>query len=401
MAKLEALLGLSGVSARLYKFAIRVHGSTVARFAALVALNDVVINKHITMLTSATAEFLETGSRHASTTTWRSVRAVEDALKQLPPAQQERVAYELERYVQMLLAQDPDLAKLIVKDIEDFRIVRLARLAERALERPSAASVVVAAWRRGVYRAGGDLLKIFKRFEKLVSIDSPAVVKASAYIRDNADSIRSAAQAAQKGNKAALLGHLSSVRGLLGEAYALLSPVWRTRHRRALREARKLARKLGPDYEVLAISQLENKISLSLKEGADQMILIVNRKKQEAITFLSAQVKTAETSEAVAQVLNDVFKRELSPAGLLEFVYEGQPQAFKLVQHEAVTARRYILNAAESRIPGADLDLLRKLGVQVSEVVLDMSVSQFSLLAIRMIEEGLNALKKAKVALGQ
>ena len=73
MAKLAALLGFSSVSAKLFKFAQRVHGQTLARFAALLALNDLVIDKHITVLTSAVAEFLETGSRHAGTSAWKSV----------------------------------------------------------------------------------------------------------------------------------------------------------------------------------------------------------------------------------------------------------------------------------------------------------------------------------------
>jgi hypothetical protein len=403
MATLAAVLGFSSVSAKLFKFAQRVHGQTLARFAALLALNDLVINKHITVLSTAVAEFLETGSRHAGTSAWKSVRALEDALKRLPPAEQEAVAYDLERYVQMLLSQDADLAKLIGKDIEEFSLLRLRRLATRALEESSKEARVIAAWKRGAHGAGGDLLKIFKRFEKLVSLDDPAVVKASAYIRDHADSLREAIRAARNGDKAPLLGHLSSIRGLLGEAYALLSPVWRARHRATLKEAKKLARKLGRDYEVLAISQLKNKIFLSGKEGADQMILIVNRTKKppEAITFLSAQVKTADKSEAIAQTLNDVFTRELNPAGLLECVVGKQQEVFKLVQHEAVTAQRYILNAAESYIPPTDLALLRKKGVQVSEVVLDMSVSQFSVLAIQMIEDGLNALKKATAAVSQ
>jgi len=125
------------------------------------------------------------------------------------------------------------------------------------------------------------------------------------------------------------------------------------------------------------------------------MIVIINRKRGEAITFLSAQVKTANTSEAVEQTINDVINRALSPAGLLEFVYEDSPYALKLVQHELVTVQRYVLNAAVSRIPCPNIALLNKYSVQVSEILLDMSVRQFSLLSIRMMEEGLNVVKKA------
>ncbi len=395
MAKLAAVLGLGSVSAKLFKFAERLHGNTVARFATLIGLNDVAVNKNVSVLTSATLEFLESGSGHAGNQAWKCIRDLESAVQRLPPAHAKAAAYELERSTQMLLSQDPDLAKLILGDIEKYRLTRLAQLAQRWAERPSAESGIIAAWRRGAYLAGGDFLKLYKRFEKLVGPDSPAVVKASAYIRDNADSIRSAAQAARQGNKASLLGHLSGVRGLLGEGYALASPVWRGRFRAALKEAKKVARDLEPGWEALPLSQLQNEIRLATKEGADQIIVLINRTKQpnEAIIFISAQVKTAETSQAVTQVIHDVFAREIRP-GLLEFVYRGQPQAFKLVQHEAITARRYILNAAESRIPGVDLDLLRKLGANVSEVVLDTSVSQFSLLAIHMIEDGLAVLKK-------
>ena len=182
MAKLAALLGFSSVSAKLFKFAQRVHGQTLARFAALLALNDLVIDKHITVLTSAVAEFLETGSRHAGTSAWKSVRALEDALKRLPPADQEAVAYDLERYVQMLLSQDADLAKLIGEDIKKFGLLRLRQLASAPLEMPSKEARVIAAWKRGAQRAGGDLLKIFKRFGKLVPLDNPTILKASAYI---------------------------------------------------------------------------------------------------------------------------------------------------------------------------------------------------------------------------
>jgi hypothetical protein len=121
--------------------------------------------------------------------------------------------------------------------------------------------------------------------------------------------------AAQAGNKSALLGHLSSMRGYLGEACALLACVWRAKHRSALQEAKAIVRKMGPDYEVLPLSQLENNIRLSLKEGADQMIVIINRKRGEAITFLSAQVKTANTSEEVEQTINDVVNREFESCG--------------------------------------------------------------------------------------
>jgi len=41
--------------------------------------------------------------------------------------------------------------------------------------------------------------------------------------------------------------------------------VWRAKHRRALQEAKVIARKMGPVYEVLPLSQLENNIRLSLK----------------------------------------------------------------------------------------------------------------------------------------
>lgn len=396
MARGDAALGIISVTARLFKHATRIHGRTLARFSAFVALNDKSVNRAVNTLVVTTEKYLESGSRYAGTRAWRSIRELEAAVKRLPAAERERSLFELERYTQMLLAHDPDLAKLISDDIAEYGLLLLRRGAARAAEQPSASAVVISAWRKAMHQAGGDALKLFRRFVAIVSLDHPAVVKASAYIRDNADSLRSAAKAARAGDASAWRGHVSAVRGLLGEAYSLLSPVWRAKYRAALKEARALAKQLGPDWDVLPVSQIENSIRLSGKEGADQMIVLVNRatKPPQAITYLSAQVKTADTSEAVAQVLNDVFQRELRPNGLLEVVVRGQPQVFQLIQHQAVQSRRYILNAAESRIPGPDLAALTKAGVEVGEEILDTSVEQLTQLSIRMINDGLAALAR-------
>lgn len=396
MAKLLALLNLGSVSASLFNYGIRIHGNTAINFGPLIALNDRTINKNITMLSAATLEFLDTGSIKAGNSAWNSVRILEGAINRLPGNKRDITIFHLERYVQMLLARDDELAKLIGDDIKNFRNFRIQKM-EELRKRPSAAAAIIARWRTSILTEGGDILRILKHFDEVKPQDSPAIDKAGAYIRDNFDSIKKAVQAAKVGNNAALLGHLSNVRGYLGEAYALLSPIWREKHWSELQSAKALARKMGSDYEVLSLSQLENNIHLSGKEGADQMIVIINSKRNEAYTFLSAQVKTADVSEAVDQIINDVINRELNPKGLLEFEYQKKFYALSLAQHELVSAQRYILNSAESRIPGPHLQLLKKYGILVTEITLDMSVSQFSLLSIKMIEEGLNALKKTRI----
>jgi hypothetical protein len=390
--KLEFLLGLSTVTAKLYKYAFRVHGNTLQRFAPFLNLKDPLINKQITQLTSATAQFLETDSRYAGNKAWENIRLLDKAISRLSPDKQSSALLELERSIEMLLVRDNDLKKLIGKEIEDFRLFRLAKVFNMTLKNPAATGAIISQWSKSIYSSGGELLKIFKRFKEIVSLDEPAVTKASAYIFDNSTKLK---KAVENSDKQALLGYLSNVRGFLGEGYALLSKEWRIQHTKALKKAKKIAQELGKDYRVVSLSQIQNKIFLGGKEGPDQMIVLINRKRKEVIPFLVAQVKIANKSEAILQTINDVVNRELKFTSVFEYVYKEEKFALRLIQDQRVATQRYILNATGSIIPRTDLELLNKYGIQeVSEIVLNFSVEQFSYLAIRMIEEGLNIAKK-------
>lgn len=396
MAGAAAKLGGVSVTARLYRHATRIHGLTLARFSGLIGLNDRTINKSVNTLVTATETYMDTGSWYAGTRAWEAIRQLSTAVRRVPAAERERSVYELERYRQMLLAHDPDLAKLIEDDIAEYAALLLARGTARASSVPAKSAIVISGWRRAMQQEGGDALKLFRRYLKSVSLEHDAVIRASAYIRDNADGLRAAARAAVKGDASSWRGHVSVVRGLLGEGYALFSPVWRATHLAAMKEARAAAKHLGPDWQAMAVSQLENAIRVGAKEGPDQMILLVNRatRPPQAVTYLSAQVKSAKTSEAVKQTLSDVLVRELK-GGLLDLNVGGEHMVFQLVHHHTVQARRYILNTADSRIPAADLEALDRAGIEIGEHLLDISTEQLTQLTIRMINHGLAALARS------
>jgi len=383
MSELRAILGLRSISARFTKYSIRIHGTTVTRFAGLLALKNPALTRHVTNLITNTSLYLQSGSFAAGSLAWKSIKALEEVINKLPPKERINLLLELQRYRTMLLARDPDLAKILL----DYRADLLAQMMRRDLVKSEA---LIARWQKRISRGNKNIIDIFEHYSNVVApYDSPGVQKAAAYVQDNIAEILSAVEAAKSGYKEILIGHLVRVRGDLGEGYALYTKIWLKEHLTMLDQAKILAKRMGKEYEVVSLTQLENKIKLDKKEAADQMILIINKKKNQAITFLSAQAKTANVSDAVKQTLND-YIRELNPKAKLTFFHDGIDYALTPIQHKDVAAHRYILNAAGSRIPKSDLEILQQTGIEIKEFVHDMSISQFSLLALNMIEEGLS-----------
>ncbi len=322
-------------------------------------------------------------------------------IKLLPAREQDHCAIELERRMQTLNSKRDGFGRL------------LARSAESATAKtstgPGRQKNKVA---DGILAIFGDLMDaaakrdepvfaIWRHFRKVVSPSSPAVRSALDYLAAHQAEIKALSKAsissvADRVKKLqALRGYLAKIRGELGEGYALLNKVWKGVVVSRILEAQRIASKLGPGYEVHYLTQLDNAIKVNQLEGPDALIVIINRKTKQAFFHTAAQVKTARTSEAVGQSVNDLLRSAGEQRNTLvptcEFTLNGRREIFTLGGHPLVETNRYIINATGSRIPAADLNVLQRLGHAVTEIELDMSVDQFTSLAISLLEAALKA----------
>ena len=211
----------------------------------------------------------------------------------------------------------------------------------------------------------------------------------------------------KKGVKAGeqeLWGHLSNVRGYLGEALAFTDKAVLADRDAALAAAQDIAKRLGPGHDAVWLTQVENGIRYADGgEGPDGvLILIRNATTGEAYVHTAYQVKAARSSSGFPQSVNDVYReagvfraggwepgRGMVTPGCLGAGTRGGPAPHGERTGAAACGRCELRSGATNQEVGA----LKVAGFIVDEQVLWMSVDQATHLAVSMqqaaVREGL------------
>jgi hypothetical protein len=209
----------------------------------------------------------------------------------------------------------------------------------------------------------------------------------------------------EKGVKAGeqeLWGHLSNVRGYLGEALAFTDRAVLADRDAALAAAQDIAKRLGPGHDAVWLTQVENGIRYTDNgEGPDALILIRNATTGEAFVHTAYQVKAARSSSAFPQSVNDVYREAgVFRAGGWEpgratvtFSPPGQEREVTLRLTESAQVQRRAVVVNFSGATNQEVGALKAAGFIVDEKVLGMSVDQATHLAVSMqqaaVREGL------------
>lgn len=391
------------ISAKLGRFIVQRRGIVIYVFEPLLRKYGKEAGRFISRLESAFEIFMESGSDASFRTAWNAYAKLQKLALKLPINEQVRVGIELERRAQTLLIHQSNMIWLEHLEQPVKKTLKLSRAVKNGIQHDKEIHNVMASLKNLLKSARKNqttLYKTWRLFTDVVSPNSPAVQSA---MRDAAkyapevkeilrDTKLTAALRTQKLN-----GYMVTVRGKLGEGYALLSQMWLKEKDVLLADANRFAESLGPGYEARYVTQLEHAIVVNgaRKEGPDALIVILNREDKIAILHTSAQVKTAKVSEAIEQTINDMSrsigqeKDKLFLLGSLELRLGKNSEQFVLSAHGKLPVNRYIMTAAGGRLPAKDIKWLVELGDLVTEIVLDMSVDQFTHLAITIMEAAL------------
>jgi hypothetical protein len=177
----------------------------------------------------------------------------------------------------------------------------------------------------------------------------------------------------------------SKLKGILGELYASRWRDWRLIRGGYVDIAKRLARRLGSDWDVVPAT---GRIFLGGAESWDEAILLVRRGSNppEAKLFLAGQIKVALDPDALQQTLKDI-GREAGARDLRIVLADGHEEWFLLSPLPAgEVARRWVLSAAGGTFPRADIAALFERGVQVHQQTLPMTIDEFNLLADRLLK---------------
>lgn len=199
------------------------------------------------------------------------------------------------------------------------------------------------------------------------------------------DALRRARQAlkdAQSGRS----GFHSKIKGTLGEAYAPRWSAWREQRESLIEAAGRLATSLPGNWEVRTFA---GNVRLDDAEAWDEVILLVGRTAPggppEAKLFMAAQYKVEKQVTAIKQVTErDVIRESagLQRTQLPLLTIDGQREAFALTPMPAdESTYRYIFNAEEGRISAKDIATLRRVNVQVQQMTLDVTLTEFNAVA--------------------
>jgi hypothetical protein len=407
-----ALRGLLDVTT-FGKFAVRTLGTlkiTVQPFWFLIRLLPGT-TKDVDLLERACAMCARSGSESSFQLGYDAAQRLLKEARKLPPAQRDRVMYEIEARLNTLNARRQGFGKLVYDAGGDA-----------ASAAPSAGKAVGAAVARakvaqasgkvlaelgkvtqGAKATGRPLFGIWRHFSKAVSGQSRRMREIAEYAAVNADAIKNVLKdrsrtALQK--RQALTGYLVKIRGDLLELYALSSERFKVMVLRGMTQrARAVAAKLGPDHKVLFLTQAEHGLTVNGSESADAMMLIVNRKTGVAIPFGRFQAKAANLSEGAAQLWQDMLRdagmttsgaaKVLLPS--ISFELKGVRETFLLGGHPSVVTEMVLINAAGARHPAADVKLLETMGYAVSEFSTDLNLSGFTEIAIGFMEAAVAA----------
>jgi hypothetical protein len=405
----------SKVAAAVGEFGLRHHGVAVRAFEPLLARFGRRAGLDLLRVERALGAGLASGGDACAGEAWAALGRLSGLALKLPPGDEQiRVGIEIERRMQALLARDAGYAKAYAEASAEAA----AKLREKAARRALAAArrtgakapkitpaAKVIADLDAVVGDRAELRRLWAHFQRVVPPSSAAMARAAEVAAERADAVSAILRDRRltpAERTAAVWGHLSKVRGELGEGYALGNVPWRRLRDAERARVEAIAARLGPGLDVLSLTQLEHGVRINGSEGPDAVIVIVNRKQGVAYDPLRVQVKTADTSEAVDQTINDVLRSaglEARTGPLPTVVYEfratsdGPIEHFVLSAHPDVETRNVIINAADASLPYADMARLRGMGLTVSEQTLDLSVEQFTHLAVSLMETALKAAK--------
>lgn len=391
---------------------VRSHGAALAPFVELVArfgkaaLNDVVLLHQILGAPEAilAESALESG--------WAAAKRLLELAGKVPDeAARVRAGIDVQRSMLALLSRQEDFAVSWTETITKAVLEGRGALADEALKlapqlAKSTAELVgaktLARLSADLPGASAELRGLWALLLKAVPQTDAGLLKAANLAAESAEPVRALLR--RRGIRSTerfsrLWGYLSAVRGAAGEAHALHDAVWLAVKSDELLRAHKLAVALGPGFEVRYLTQAENLLMLNGREGPDAVIALVNRSRHELIDVTRAQVKIATLSEGAGQSANDLWRligQERAAAAGLPAVYtltiDGVTESFVATARADVVPRIVLLNAAGSRIPKADLDVLAALGLEVTEGGLSLTVRQYTHLAISMIESAIKNL---------
>lgn len=393
---------------------IRRHGAAIAPFADLIARfgkgarADVVLLHQVLGAPAATLTDAALGSG------WTAAKRLFGMAQRMPEGPAKiRAGLDIQRSMLSLLSRQDDFALEWTDEITAALLASRKAAADEALKLAPAlahstgdlaGAKALARLSAEMPAASPELRALWALYLKAVRQTDAGLLKAATLAAEGAADMKRllrsrGMRAVDRRNQ--LWGYLSNVRGALGEAYALSDEAWLAIKADELIRAHKLAATLGPGYEVRYLTQADNLLLLNGREGPDAVIVLINRNQAqpELIDVTQAQVKVARVSQGAEQSANDVWRRigeeRAAAAGMpawYTFTADDVTESFLVVARPEVVPRVVLLNAAGSRTPRADLEVLNSLGLDVTEGGLSLSVKQLTHLAISLCESAIKNL---------
>jgi hypothetical protein len=398
---------LRGEKAPLTVFGLvrRSHGTAMAKYDPLILRFGDQAAPHVETLTRAMSRGTLTGSAATLEEAELARAKLMPLANRLPQGDRARVGLALVRDGQTIMERMLGDAKDYAEGVEDYMAELASRrawksLALQALEsarlvvKPGA---VLAQLGRDFQLASPELQQLWERYWAIVPLESPFMTAAARSAAEHAPAIADLLRNRELKATQAIWGHLVNPRGVLGEGYALLNPIWLSELDGLLASARKLALGFGPGHTVRYFTQVEHGILLNGRAGPDAVVAVVNQKAATIRVPNPAQVKVATSSEAAAQSVKDAYRSAgldklgpVLPYYSLRLAKNEELRTFRLLSD--VDERLYVINAAQGRLPSADVELLKKLA-PFEERGLDLSVTQFTHLTISLVEAAIKAAK--------
>ena len=382
------------------RFFFRDHGVIVHALGPLLRDFGRTAGKDVAALTRAFDRCVASGSESAFRTADAAANRLKALARKLPPTDQQSVLIELERQMQTLQNKRDQFGKLFSESMQEAKGAQKAAgaVASTAAKAKDADEVISKLGEVIAARSGADsaVAAIWNTFRRYAPLQSAGVRAAAEYAAQNARKIKTLLGNGKMTSE--LWGHLVAIRGHLGEEYALANRIWRSKTDDLIRDAESYAKDLGKGYEVHYLTQAEHNIQLNGLEGPDAVVAIIHPDTKEFYFYATIQVKTADTSKGLHQIA-DGLARTAGKKGAggamvpnVSLILEGEEVAFTAARNPAFTETFYIINAAESSIPVDDVRLLGEYGIHATELQLDMSVDQFTHLALDIMEAAAKSL---------
>lgn len=411
-------------AARFDNVSRRVLGVVFHTFGPLLRDFGTTAGKDIAILERACEITLQTGSNSTHGAAFKAVRRLLRLAAKLPVDEGLVAIVELERRAQTLWFRNREFGETLAKAAENERgAATLARKASRKAVRAAEkreqlielAHEVNANFHSRVQLArktNPQLYASFRRLRKAVPPMATTMLDAALKAAQQADEFRELLEQYGKSESMEVLrkmwGIISGVRGSLGEGYALGCSVWRDQadflladamnHAFRLTEAARGAAGTAADdvYEAVEILQAEHRLLLNDLEGPDSIIAVINHARRRMIIRARAQVKTAKVSKAIEQTLNDdlrVAGHEALQSDLptAEFVRNGNKEIYVLETLPSVPEDLFVLDFGGSRMDQKDLQQLVAAGKRVDSIIMDMTVDDFTTLALEMLQTAMDS----------